>query len=79
MCESAIAVFERVKQYQMQQLGVEWSLRKIDISGDEKLFDLYGIKIPVLCIQGSDKDLGWPFDEQELNEYLVDHLRNELK
>ena len=43
----------------------------VDIAIDEQLFEQYGIRIPVVKVGGQELDLGWPFDEAELDRYLL--------
>lgn len=38
----------------------------IDISLDEKLVSLYGIRIPVVKNPATDEEIGWPFGLSEL-------------
>ena len=45
------------------------TLELIDIADDEKLVEQYGIRIPVLLY--SSKELGWPFELEELRLWLV--------
>lgn len=40
----------------------------IDIAFDERLFERYGVTIPVLSNGGSE--LNWPFDTEELKHWL---------
>jgi len=44
-------------------------LELIDIADDEKLIEQYGIRIPVLLY--SSKELGWPFELEELRIWLT--------
>ena len=55
-------------------------LRKVDIADDRSLFDLYGLKIPVLALDDSHNfnkqgempknPLFWPFTAEEIKEYI---------
>jgi len=44
------------------------TLRQVDITSDIELLRKYRLQIPVASI--ADKDLGWPFDEDELYTWL---------
>ena len=46
------------------------TLELIDIADDEKLVEQYGIRIPVLLY--SSKELGWPFELEELRMWLAE-------
>lgn len=46
-------------------------LVEIDIADDEKLLEKYGVRIPVIRLADTEKELGWPFDTQQVYEYLL--------
>ena len=47
-----------------------FNVEKQDISDSDVLFERYGVRIPVL--QHPDKrELGWPFSQPELREFLA--------
>ncbi len=52
-----------------QAAGPPFALEKVDISGSDELFERYGVRIPVLR-SGDGRELGWPFDSQQLREFL---------
>jgi len=68
LCELAQAMLS-----QLAQLN-ELAWRPVEISDDETLVNQYGIRIPVVCVEGADQDLGWPFDEAQLLAYLSVNL-----
>ncbi len=41
-------------------------VESIDIADDTFLFELYGVRIPVVKNEESGEELGWPFDLEEL-------------
>ncbi len=43
---------------------------KIDVKSDHQLFHLYGARIPVLKRIDNDQELGWPFDMNDLREFV---------
>jgi len=45
-------------------------LVEVEISDSDALIEAYGIRIPVFKCQGSDGDISWPFDQQQLADYL---------
>ncbi|MGI2870785.1 glutaredoxin family protein [Vibrio fluvialis] len=60
LCEMA---YDLLKQVQLvQQVNV------VDIAFDGQLFSRYGVTIPVLSYQNSE--LNWPFDINELTQWL---------
>lgn len=46
------------------------SLVKIDISESDQLVEEYGIRIPVIKIDSTSTDLGWPFSAGDVVNYL---------
>lgn len=42
----------------------------IDIADDPYLFELYGVRIPVVKNEQSGEELGWPFDQDQLANLL---------
>lgn len=41
-------------------------IEAIDIADDSFLFELYGVRIPVVKSEESGEELGWPFDREQL-------------
>jgi hypothetical protein len=58
---------------QIEPLLVPLALRlvEIDIADDDILLEKYGVRIPVIQLANSDKELGWPFDTQQAYDFLV--------
>ncbi len=46
--------------------SIQFELEAIDISSDESLVEQYGIRIPVVKNVVTEREVGWPFDSQEL-------------
>ncbi|MCP3673949.1 MAG: glutaredoxin family protein [Gammaproteobacteria bacterium] len=66
LCEDAhLLIDQLVKQGSV-------SVQMIDIADSDELIDSYGIRIPVIQRTDTEKELGWPFDESELAEFLVE-------
>jgi len=42
----------------------------VDIADSDVLVEQYGVRIPVLKIQRTGDELGWPFNEHELMEFV---------
>ena len=68
LCEQAEAILEPVAR--LNQLT--W--QPVDVSTSEALVEAYGIRIPVIKVEGAAEDIGWPFDEPALLDYLSRHL-----
>lgn len=68
LCEQAEAVIEPW----LQPYALE--LEAIEIADSDELLERYGIRIPVVRLENSQQDLGWPFDSASLRRYLDDTL-----
>ena len=44
----------------------------VDIAEDDQLLEKYAVRIPVLVDVQSGKALDWPFDKQQLQQFLID-------
>lgn len=49
----------------------ELTIKVVDIAYDDELLERYGVRIPVVELQGHGEDLGWPFDLLMLSNYLA--------
>lgn len=52
----------------VKQLDMADAVQVIDIALDDALFSRYGVTIPVL--KYNDSELNWPFDLEELKDWL---------
>ena len=60
LCEQAASLLEELKRQQ------DVTVETVDIATDEKLVELYGIRIPVILNAATDAELGWPFQYEDL-------------
>ena len=67
LCEQAEGVIKAVVN---PSDGDADQLRKVDIADSPELMERYGIRIPVLQLGDTGAELGWPFDEARLREFL---------
>lgn len=51
--------------------GFDCGYRKVDISESDELFERYGLLIPVLLDERSQRELTWPFGREQLAEFLT--------
>ncbi len=65
LCEDALALLQALPD------DGRWQLREVDISDSDELLERYGIRIPVVYIEESRQELGWPFDGEQLRLFLV--------
>lgn len=63
LCEEAEEILELLQSQQV----FRWVA--VEISEDDRLVDLYGVRIPVIATE-EGRELGWPFTLKELNDWL---------
>lgn len=51
-------------------VNAEQEYQKVDVASNHQLYHLYGAKIPVLKRHDINTELPWPFDQQQLIEFL---------
>ena len=59
LCEHAAVLLQK---YAAQQDPAQFNFEEVDISTDEHLVELYGIRIPVVKNTANEKEIDWPFD-----------------
>lgn len=64
LCEECKSVIWPVLSAQNIQL------KDVEIADDNDLFERYGLRIPVVRLDGAEEDLGWPFTSEDLLRYL---------
>ena len=62
LCDEAAELLARV--------APEQAVRVVDIEDDLTLIDRYGIRVPVLRLEETGEELGWPFDAEGLTRFL---------
>jgi hypothetical protein len=55
----------------LQQEGLSLEISSIEIADSDELMERYGIRIPVVEVSGESRELGWPFNLNELRTFLV--------
>ncbi len=50
--------------------GAQLQLVPVEITESPALVERYGVRIPVVRLEGAQRELGWPFDERMLEHYL---------
>jgi len=68
LCEQAYQMVQYLLHNE-PALAKKISLEVVEISSDDELVEIYGIRIPVL-VRNRD-ELGWPFELQDLRSWLV--------
>jgi len=64
LCEHAVVVLE---EFAAQPDSPQFDLEEVDISTDEHLVELYGIRIPVVRNSANEREVGWPFGLEEIS------------
>ena len=52
----------------LDQLHLQYEL--VDIIEEQQLVDLYGDKIPVLMAETAEQALFWPFEQEQIKQYI---------
>ncbi len=65
LCEQALAIVHPL----VLEKGI--TLQLVEISESESLVEQYGIRIPVIHLEGQEEELGWPFDRVAAENYLL--------
>lgn len=68
LCEQALELL-----IECQRAGHRFDICEVEIADSESLIDAYGIRIPVIRIDGREPELGWPFDREGLEQFLTDY------
>lgn len=63
-----------VLAYIEKEAGQSIALREQEISESEAMVEAYGIRIPVIQMEGSTPELGWPFDQAQAYAFIVEAL-----
>ena len=74
LCEEAAVLLEPVLAYIKQEVGQDIRLREQEISESEALVEVYGVRIPVVQIEGVSRELGWPFDQAQAYQFIIEAL-----
>lgn len=57
----------------LRNMPQDYVILETDISANDKLMERYGVRIPVVRLDESGRELGWPFDKQSLSDFLRSH------
>ena len=49
---------------------VQYELTTIDVKAEREYYHQYGARIPVFYRPDNEQELGWPFDQSQLLEFL---------
>jgi hypothetical protein len=64
LCELAKALVDELAA------AIPLHCQEIEITTDEALVERYGVRIPVLRDTAGGKELGWPFDAEQLKDFV---------
>ena len=65
LCEQAEEII-----LQSRIIHPHWVVELIDIAEQSEWQDKYAIRIPVLYHPGSQEDIGWPFDTEQVDQFV---------
>lgn len=78
LCEQAEQLLQPVLLHINASLGARGmaplQLLPVEISESAELVDTYGVRIPVIRLQDSEAELGWPFDQAQAFAFLSQQL-----
>lgn len=74
LCEEAEALLQPVLAHISQATGQSIRLREQEISESAALVEAYGLRIPVIKLEGAAQELGWPFDQAQAYKFVQDAL-----
>jgi hypothetical protein len=66
LCEQAVLIIDAYLSGQWDQLVVD----HVDIAEQEQWQEKYAIRIPVLYHPETQNELGWPFDQTNVEEFI---------
>ncbi len=65
LCEQAMALLALARGD-----GFAFDICEVEISESESLMEIYGVRIPVLALDGRSDELGWPFTYDDLLAFI---------
>lgn len=65
LCEEAEALLNQT------QIVADIAWTTVEIAESDKLLQEYGVRIPVVQYTANGAELGWPFDERSLMDWLA--------
>ncbi len=64
LCEQAILLLKNIAEL------TEFTVVIADISESSELTERYGVRIPVLAVVSRDCELSWPFNSEDVKQFL---------
>lgn len=65
LCEEALAIiYPLLRPHDLELL-------ECDIADSDELVSSYGVRIPVVQLEGASRDLGWPFTAADVTAYVA--------
>jgi glutaredoxin len=61
---------EKARDILWPLLSQGYQFHEVDIADTDELLEVYGLRIPVISVEG--RELGWPFDQASLMQFLMD-------
>jgi len=65
LCDDATALLCQTLDPALHQLEAE------DIAFDDQLMEKYAVRIPVLVEEATGRELGWPFDADDIRAFVA--------
>jgi len=80
LCDQAQELLDSLNRYMSEKYFPDagaavderlFEIRVVDIADDDLLFELYGVRIPVLSNESKTEELAWPFDMEDAYRFIV--------
>ncbi len=71
LCDDAEALLAPLLEAISVSIGGDCDIECVDISDDDALLELYGVRIPVLRRVADGAELDWPFDPTQARQLLL--------
>lgn len=74
LCEQAEELLAPVVDFLNRGGETRIVICPVEITDSPDLVERYGVRIPVIRLQSGESELGWPFDQAQVFEFLSGQL-----
>ena len=64
LCERALALLRSMPELE------RWTVVEVDVADEPRLLARYGARIPVVASSESNAEIGWPFNADDVLEFV---------
>ena len=69
LCERALQMLRSMPEL------ADCTVEVVDVALDERLLETHGPRLPVLGVHNSERELGWPFNADDVLEFADSFIR----